>query len=263
MPVSQKPRKSRHRTPPATTRRPARRRGQRIFTAGLIGALAVGLALLTVFSPERKQRAAEQNDPAAQQAASQTTTTLLDPPGGLRCPQSEGEPRRNAFPSTGPPECLVVGHTYKARFTTDAGAFVVALDPAKAPRSVNTFVVLARYHFYDDLTFHKAVPGFFVQSGDPAESGVTGPGFTFDDQLPAKGDYKAGSIAMANQRVGTNGSQFLILVQDAPALPTQYPLFGQVVEGFDVITKIADAGGPDGTPKTVHRLLRVQIIESP
>ncbi|MBA3654046.1 MAG: peptidylprolyl isomerase [Actinobacteria bacterium] len=260
MPVSQKPRKRRHRTPPAAKTRPRQTRFRRFVTGGLFGVLAVGLALLAVTSPERRQRAAEQKDPEHRSA--QTTTTALEPEGGLGCPRPQGESRRTAFPPAGVPDCLVVGHTYTARITTDAGAFVIALDPTKAPRSVNVFVVLARYHFYDDITFHKAVPGFFVQSGDPKEEGVTGPGFTYDDQLPAKGAYLAGSVAMANQTKGANGSQFLVMVQAAPALEPNYPLFGQVVEGLDVVKKIAADGGPRGDPKVVHRLLRVAVTES-
>ena len=263
MPVSQKPRKSRNRTPPAAARRRRRGGGSRIVLAALIGMLSVGVGLLAVFSPARKQQAAEQKNPGTV-APDRTTTTALEPPGGLGCPRSEGEPRRDDFPSTGVPDCLTLGHTYKARFTTDAGAFVVAIDPSKGPKSANTFVVLARYHFYDDLTFHSAVPGFFIQSGDPSKPGVTGPGFTFEDQLPpAKGAYKAGMIAMANQRAGANGSQFLILAEDAPGLQPQYPIFGQVVEGLDTIKKIANDGSPDTKPRVEHRLLRVQIIESP
>jgi cyclophilin family peptidyl-prolyl cis-trans isomerase len=229
--------------------------------AAMIGLMAGGLALLAVFSPQRQQQAQEQQNPDAT-TAEQTTSTVLEPEGGVPCPQAEGEARRDAFPSTGVPECLTIGHTYKARVTTDAGAFVIALDPTKAPKSVNTFVVLARYHFYDNLTFHKAVPGFFIQSGDPDREGVTGPGFTFDDQLPKKGEYLAGSVAMANQRVGANGSQFLVMVSPAPNLTPNYPLFGQVVEGLDVVKKIANDGDDKGNPKVVHRLLRVTIIES-
>lgn len=224
--------------------------------------LCVGLALLTVFSPERQQRAEEQQNPSAAQQSEQTTSTALEPEGGVPCPKSQGEARRDAFPASGPPNCLVIGRTYKARVTTDLGAFTIALDPTRAPRSVNTFVVLARYHFYDGLTFHKAVPNFFVQSGDPEQQGVTGPGFTFDDQLPKRGDYVAGSVAMANQRPGANGSQFLVMVQDAPNLEPQYPLFGQVVEGLDVVRKIAADGDDEGNPTKVHQLLRVTIIES-
>jgi cyclophilin family peptidyl-prolyl cis-trans isomerase len=261
VPVSQKPRKSRNRTAATAYRSPAKGGPRRIFLAAVIGMLSVGLALLSVFSPERKQRAQDLESPTTL-APNQTTTTALDPAGGLVCPKPEGEDRRNTFPPTGPPQCLVLGHTYKARITTDAGAFVVAIDPSKGPKAANVFVVLSRFHFYDDLTFHAAVPGFFVQSGDPSESGVTGPGFTFDDQLPPQGSYKAGMIAMANQKAGANGSQFLILAEDAPALQSQYPVFGQVVEGLDVVRKIANDGAPDAKPKVVHRLLRVQIIET-
>lgn len=258
MPVSQKPRKRRHRTPPKATRRPQRSGPRRILITMAISAVALGLGLLTVFSTQRQQQNTEQKTSPTENS----TTTLLDPGNGVPCPKAEGEPKRIAFPAQQPPDCLVIGHTYRARFTTDAGAFVVELDPAKAPRSVNVFVYLARYHFYDGLTFHKAVPGFFVQSGDPVAPGVTGPGFTFDDQLPNKGDYIAGSVAMANQRVGANGSQFLILVAPAPTLTPNYPLFGHVVDGLDTVKKIANDGDAKGNPKVVHQLLRVVIDEA-
>jgi cyclophilin family peptidyl-prolyl cis-trans isomerase len=262
VPVSQKPRKTRHRTPPKdlTQRKPKSSPIKRFAVIIGLGILVFSIGLLSVFSPERQQQAAEQNNPNAQSDA--TTTTVLEPTGGIRCPETSGEARRDAFPATGVPQCLTIGHTYKARVTTDVGAFTIALDPTKAPASVNVFVVLARYHFYDDLTFHKAVPGFFIQSGDPQKEGVTGPGFTFDDQLPKKGEYLAGSVAMANQRVGANGSQFLVMVTDAPNLPTNYPLFGQIVEGIDVVKKIANDGDDKGNPKVTHRLLRVIIEES-
>jgi cyclophilin family peptidyl-prolyl cis-trans isomerase len=260
VPVSQKPRKTRHRTPPAATRQRRASPAKRFFVTVAISFVAVGLALLTVFSSQRQKQNADKDNPAVKAAS--TTSTVLDPVGGVHCPLPEGEARRDQFPAAGPPDCLTIGHTYKARITTDAGAFMVALDPTKAPRSVNVFVVLARYHFYDDLTFHKAVPGFFVQTGDPRKEGITGPGFTFDDQLPGKGAYVAGSVAMANGKPGANGSQFLILVTAAPGLSPQFPLFGQVVEGLDVVKKIADDGGEKGEPKVVHRLLRVNIIES-
>ena len=258
MPVSQKPRKQRHRTPPKATRRPRQSPVKRFFITVAISAVALGIGLLTVFSSQRQ----EQNQAQKTSPTEHATTTLLDPAGGVPCPKPDGEGKRTEFPPAGPPSCLVVGHTYRARFTTDAGAFVVELDPSKAPRSVNVFVFLARYHFYDDLTFHKAVPGFFVQSGDPVAKNVTGPGFLFDDQLPKKGDYIAGSVAMANQRVGENGSQFLILVQPAPTLNPNYPLFGKVVDGLDVVKRIADDGDAKGNPRVVHRLLRVLIDES-
>jgi cyclophilin family peptidyl-prolyl cis-trans isomerase len=261
VPVSQKPRKKRAQTPPASSRRSGRSGMQRAMVAGLMGVLALGLALLTIFSLQRNEKAAtkQQGDPAAK-----PTTTALDPTGGVPCPDKDGaSDKRDTFPATGPPSCLIVGHTYKARITTDIGTFTMILDPAKAPKSVNSFVVLARYHFYDDLTFHKAVPGFFIQSGDPPAVNKTDPGYTFDDAVPADGKaYVEGGVAMANQGKGQNGSQFLILSSAAPALRPQYPLFGQVIDGIDVVKRIANDGGSNGVPAKVHRLLKVTIIES-
>jgi cyclophilin family peptidyl-prolyl cis-trans isomerase len=126
---------------------------------------------------------------------------------------------------------------YRATITTDNGDIVMDLDPSIAPNTVNNFVGLARQGFYDGLTFHRVEPGFVIQGGCPEGTGRGGPGYRFGDE-PVQGQYRAGSVAMANAGPNTNGSQFFVCLADQPGLPKQYNLFGTVVEGMDVVKKV-------------------------
>jgi len=137
-----------------------------------------------------------------------------------------------------PEQVIDPARKYEATIATDRGDIVVALDASRAPQSVNNFVFLARDGFYDALTFHRVVPDFVIQGGDPEGSGRGGPGYRFDDE-PVQGEYTAGALAMANSGPNTNGSQFFICtVDDRHKLTKSYNLFGQVVKGMDVVTAI-------------------------
>jgi len=127
---------------------------------------------------------------------------------------------------------------YNATITTDRGDIVIALDPARAPKSVNNFVFLARDGFYDGLTFHRVVDDFVIQGGCPEGTGRGGPGYRFEDE-PVQGEYEAGAVAMANSGPHTNGSQFFICTVDyRHKLTKSYNLFGQVTKGMDVVGAI-------------------------
>jgi cyclophilin family peptidyl-prolyl cis-trans isomerase len=127
---------------------------------------------------------------------------------------------------------------YAATIATARGDVVIALDPARAPRTVNNFVFLAGRGFYDGLTFHRVVDDFVIQAGCPRGDGTGGPGYMFGDE-PVQGEYIAGAVAMANSGPNTNGSQFFICtVDDRHKLAKSYNLFGQVVKGMDVVTAI-------------------------
>jgi cyclophilin family peptidyl-prolyl cis-trans isomerase len=120
--------------------------------------------------------------------------------------------------------------------------------PALAPNSVNHFVVLARQGFYTGLTFHRVVPGFVIQGGDPEGSGRGGPGYRWNDE-PVKAEYTVGAVAMANAGPNTNGSQFFICIDDCTRkLDKLYNLFGYVTQGVDV----AQAIGVGDTIDTVE-----------
>lgn len=127
---------------------------------------------------------------------------------------------------------------YQVTIETDRGPIMMELDPQLAPNSVNHFVALARDGFYNGLTFHRVVPDFVIQGGDPEGSGRGGPGYKWDDE-PVKGEYTLGAVAMANAGKNTNGSQFFICIDDCKRkLDKAYNLFGYVIDGIDVAQKI-------------------------
>lgn len=126
----------------------------------------------------------------------------------------------------------------KATIKTNKGDIVVELYADKAPKAVSNFVYLSELKYYDGLVFHRVVPGFVIQGGDPTGSGSGGPGYKFEDEKVI-GEYKAGTLAMANAGPNTNGSQYFICLEDQLGLPKNYSLFGQVISGMDVVKKIA------------------------
>lgn len=152
------------------------------------------------------------------------------------CPAADGSsPVRRKFDEP-PPMCIDPARRYTATMETSMGSMTIALDPIAAPRTVNNFVVLARYHYYDGVIFHRIIKDFMCQGGDPDGTGRGGPGYRFADELPKPGRYQIGSLAMANAGPDTNGSQFFIVSGPAGVrLPPQYSLFGQVVAGLDVV----------------------------
>ena len=158
----------------------------------------------------------------------------LEITGDTPCPKADMTEARVSKFEKAPPMCLEDGKTYTAMVLTNKGEFSIVLDPVKAPIATNNFVVLARYKYFDNTKCHRAITDFVVQCGDPTATGSGDPGYSFADELPAKGAYKIGSIAMANSGPNTNGSQFFIITGDnGAALNPDYTLFGQVTEGLD------------------------------
>jgi cyclophilin family peptidyl-prolyl cis-trans isomerase len=160
-------------------------------------------------------------------------------------------PRQQHFDE--PPEMGIdADKRYTATMETSMGTLVIALDPIKAPKTVNNFVFLALHHYYDGVIFHRIINGFVCQGGDPTGTGRGGPGYRFDDELPKPGQYEIGSLAMANAGPNTNGSQFfLISGPDGARLPPAYSLFGKVVKGLEIVDAMqrVPTGGGD-RPKT-------------
>lgn len=140
---------------------------------------------------------------------------------------------------------------YTATMETSMGTIVIALDAINAPITVNNFVFLAGYHYYDGVIFHRIIQGFVCQGGDPTGTGRGGPGYRFVDE-PVKRRYELGSVAMANAGPDTNGSQFfLISGNSGVGLPPQYNHFGQIVKGLDVLDAMEKvATGPGDRPLT-------------
>src|SRR5438105_12121491 len=156
--------------------------------------------------------------------------------------------------------CIDPEKQYTAEMVTSKGTMTIALDPAAAPKAVNNFVVLARYHYFDGIVFHRIIPGFALQGGDPEGTGRGGPGYRFTDELPPPGRYELGSLAMANAGPNTNGSQFFVISGPSGVqLPPQYSLFGKVVRGVEVVAAIDVIGTASGTPKETVTIESVTI----
>jgi cyclophilin family peptidyl-prolyl cis-trans isomerase/FKBP-type peptidyl-prolyl cis-trans isomerase len=193
--------------------------------------------------------------------------TLAPQAGAADCPAVDGSSEQQQEFGEYPPTCIDVTASYTAEIVTNFGTITVELDPAEAPLAVNSFVTLARYHYFDGTECHRAIPGFVVQCGDPTATGTGGPGYRFADELPEAGEYEIGSLAMANSGPDTNGSQFFIVTGEAgAALPPQYTLFGVVIEGLDTTLPALDAvANPEsnGVPPLEQILIEsVTITES-
>jgi cyclophilin family peptidyl-prolyl cis-trans isomerase len=178
-------------------------------------------------------------------------------------PATDGSsPKRQRFDGP-PPMCIDPNRRYTAEVVTSKGTMNIALDPLAAPKTVNSFVFLSRYHYYEGIVFHRVIPGFVLQGGDPTGTGSGGPGYRFDDELPKAGRYEVGSMAMANAGPNTNGSQFFIISGPAgKRLPPQYSLFGKVVSGLDVVAAIDAVGTKSGSPTERVVIESVTIHES-
>ena len=191
--------------------------------------------------------------------------------GDTPCPKADGSSARTTQFAKPPPMCISPARAYAAEMKTTKGSFVISLDAKSFPNTVNNFVVLSRYHFYDGIPFHRVVPGFVIQGGDPQASGLGGPGYKFNDELPKTSPaYKIGSVAMANSGPNTNGSQFFVITGDAGAnLPAQYSLLGEVTEGMNVVRAIEAVGSPEtgtdpngGKPTEEIKILSIAIRET-
>lgn len=155
---------------------------------------------------------------------------------------------------------------YTAVLQTTVGIITIALNAKDTPKTVNNFVYLANNKFYNTTIFHRVIKDFMIQGGDPNGNGRGGPGYKFNDE-PFSGGYDRGVVAMANAGPNTNGSQFFIMHQANP-LPKNYVIFGKVIEGLDVVDKIAQApvtvsfSGEASQPVNPVVIQLVQIIES-
>ena len=177
-------------------------------------------------------------------------------------PDGPGE-RRTTFDAP-PPMGIDVEKTYTAEMVTSLGTMTIHLDPIGAPQTVNNFVYLARWHYFDGLIFHRVINGFVIQGGCPEGSGRGGPGYRFADELPKPGRYELGSLVMANAGPDTNGSQFFVTVAPTPHLNGVHTIFGQITQGQDVADAISLAQtGPSNIPVTPIVILGIDIAKNP
>jgi len=156
--------------------------------------------------------------------------------------------------------------TYTATVQTDMGTFAFTLDVEDSPCTTSSFAQLARRHFFDGLTFHRIVPGFVIQGGDPKGNGMGGPGYTVVDTPPADARYVRGVVAMAKtggEPPGTAGSQFFVVTGADAGLPADYALLGKVTSGLDVVERIGRSPTNPQTDAPVRRIVIRRITVRP
>lgn len=151
---------------------------------------------------------------------------------------------------------------YTATFKTEKGDFMIELFADKAPKTVNNFVFLAREKFYDGVTFHRVIKDFMTQGGDPTGTGTGGPGYKFADEFhPALKHSGPGILSMANAGPGTNGSQFFITHRATAHLDNKHSVFGQVIQGMDVVMAIPERD-PGRAREPGTKIITIEIAES-
>lgn len=277
----------------AIEERRRRHRRQLRWSLSAAGVVALVVVLVVVFSlgsspskppaPKVKKTTTTTTAPSATTTPASTVPATTTPGTPTTAPVSHlavapvcppataaGAPARAIAFTKAPPVCISGKATYDATVVTDVGTFVISMPAAASPAAVNNFVFLARYHYFNGIVFHRVIPGFVVQGGDPTGTGTGGPGYSFTGNTPPascsakRSCYPLWSVAMANNggNPSTDGSQFFIVVgSQGEALPPQYTRFGQVVSGTKVVAKIAADGTPGGTPKVLHYMKSVTITQ--
>jgi cyclophilin family peptidyl-prolyl cis-trans isomerase len=164
-----------------------------------------------------------------------------------------------------PSSQLSASKTYTLAFDTSCGTFDVELDTELAPKTAASLVLLARNGYFDDTDFHRIVPGFVIQGGDPTQSGSGGPGYSTVDVPPNNARYTKGTVAMAKSAVeppGTAGSQFFVVTAEDAGLPPQYAIVGEVTDGLDVVERIGELGDAKEQPTQPVVIRTVTVSES-
>ena len=178
-----------------------------------------------------------------------------DKAGGVEVPGCEqvAEPKPRQEQREAPPQTVRRGEKLTAVVDTSCGTFEIALDTKRAPKTANSFAFLVEEGFYDNLTFHRVVPEFVIQGGDPEGTGTGGPGYKVEEKPPANLAYTKGIVAMAKSSAeppGTSGSQFYVVTAPDAGLPPEYAMVGKVSKGFDAVERIEKlGGGPEEHPK--------------
>jgi peptidyl-prolyl cis-trans isomerase B (cyclophilin B) len=223
-------------------------RGTSLAYAAMLKALSVLLCALAL-----ALAACGDDDDDQQPAAKEASAPAEEQRAGCR---DVGQPASRDDGGQKPPGSpLDPAKTYEVELTTSCGAFTIRLDQKTAPKAAASFAALARNGFFDDTIFHRIVPGFVIQGGDPTASGTGGPGYSTRDRVPADAAYVPGVVAMAkagNEPAGTAGSQFFVVTGSDAGLTPDYALLGKVTKGMDVVQAIGELGDPasggTGTP---------------
>jgi cyclophilin family peptidyl-prolyl cis-trans isomerase len=223
---------------------------------GLLGLAAILVVVYLFIQASRSDDNEEAHARSTTTAEPQVTTTVVDPDEGIDpdCPDEDGSSSRQ-LEFTGPPplSCLDPDATYVALVETNRGDFEITLDPADAPQAVNSFVFLARYHYYDGVGFHRVIRDFLAQAGDPIDPGIAGgdpgPGYLLPEEPPQEQPfYPEGSVAMANlyPTPEPTGSEFFIVTgRGAETLTPNYSRIGNITSGEEVVAAINATGADD------------------
>ena len=183
----------------------------------------------------------------AQTSTAAVGTTPATTTAATGCADVDAPAAREDGGATAPTERLDPEQTWILTFQTSCGTFEVTLDAESAPATAASLVSLARAGFYDDTVFHRIVPGFVIQGGDPTQTGTGGPGYSTVDPPAADAAYVKGVVAMAktqDEPAGTAGSQFFVVTGDDIGLPPDYAIVGKVTKGLDVVELIGTMGDP-------------------
>jgi peptidyl-prolyl cis-trans isomerase B (cyclophilin B) len=224
---------------------------QRLVILGAFAVLAVGVVAAILIS-----RGGGSSSSTATAASTASTSAAA---GG--CKQVQAPPPKHVKLKA-PKQTLKTGEAVTAVVQTSCGTFDIALDTKRAPKIANSFAYMAEKGFYDDLTFHRIVPGFVIQGGDPLGTGTGGPGYTVVEKPPANLSYTKGVVAMAKSSAeppGSSGSQFFVVTGADAGLPPEYGLVGKVSKGMPVVQRIGQQGTPAEKPKQTILIEKVTI----
>ena len=252
---------------------------KRFSTTAIIVVVFVVVLGVLAFLRRNDNKPAEQSTTGTTAVSSSTTGTLIPVgatiTGPTPCPPADGSAQRTTTFAEAPPMCIDPAKTYTATVSTTKGDFTITLDAKSAPKTVNNFVVLSRYGFYDGVPFHRVVNDFVIQTGDPVGTaqgtpGSGGPGYTIPDENPPDTSvYTKGSVAMANTgQPNSGGSQWFVLTGSTPLPSATYPKFGQVTQGLDTtVAAIAATAPPNdpsgkGAPTDPTTITKITIAES-
>jgi cyclophilin family peptidyl-prolyl cis-trans isomerase len=198
------------------------------------------------------------------EAAATTTTaaatTTAESGGAVACVDAKAPKASERTPDK-PSGSFDTSKTYEVTMKTNCGSFAIALDPAQSPKAVESFVSLANQGYFDNTVFHRIVPGFVIQGGDPTATGTGGPGYSTVDTPPADAQYTHGVVAMAktqDEAPGTAGSQFFVVTATDASLPPEYAIVGRVTEGLPVVDAIGQFGDPSDPAGTATKVVVIE-----
>ncbi|MCP9484875.1 MAG: peptidylprolyl isomerase [Gaiellaceae bacterium MAG52_C11] len=201
---------------------------------------------------------------ATTEAVTTEAQTTPAAPEGSDCETVEAPEPKPDGGAEAPEEQLETGTSYRLVVETSCGPFTIALDSKAAPNTAASLVALARDGFFDGGVFHRVVPGFVIQGGDPTGTGTGGPGYKTVDLPPPDAQYVEGVVAMAksgNEPPGTSGSQFFVVTGPDAQLPPEYAIVGRVADGLETVLRIDALGVGDGPPSTPVVIEKVTVEE--